>query len=107
MAVISEALLYGEAVGLDRKTVLDIFDAGAGNSMVLNAKREKLIKGDFSTHFSSALIYKDLHYLHELAKKLKKPLLTGSTIKEIFSLTLSDGSEHLDFSGVYEAIKRL
>ena len=107
MATIAEAVVFGEAVGLDKGKILDIFAAGAGNSMVLNAKREKLIKEDFSTHFSSALIYKDLHYLQDLAKTLRRPLFTGSAVKELFGMTLSEGIDDLDFSGVYEVLKNL
>ena len=105
MATIAEATVFGEAVGLDREKILDIFAAGAGNSMVLNAKREKLIKEDFSTHFSSTLIYKDLHFLQDLAKSLRRPLFTGSAVKELFGMTLSKDIDHLDFSGIYKVLK--
>jgi len=105
MATIAEATVFGEAVGLDKEKILDIFAAGAGNSMVLNAKREKLINEDFSTHFSSSLIYKDLHFLQDLAKSLKRPLFTGSIAKELFGMTLSRDIDHLDFSGVYKVLK--
>lgn len=105
MATIAEATVFGEAIGLDKEKILDIFAAGAGNSMVLNAKKEKLIKEDFSTHFSSSLIYKDLHFLQDLAKSLKRPLFTGSMVKELFGMTLSRGIDHLDFSGVYKVLK--
>jgi 3-hydroxyisobutyrate dehydrogenase len=107
MATIAEATVFGESVGLEKQTILDIFAAGAGNSMVLNAKREKLIKEDFSTHFSSALIYKDLHFLQDLAKSLRRPLFTGSAVKELFGMTLSKGIDNLDFSGVYKVLKEL
>ena len=40
--------------------------------MVLNAKREILLNSDFSPQFSAALIHKDLHYLQDLAKSLRK-----------------------------------
>jgi 3-hydroxyisobutyrate dehydrogenase len=73
--------------------------------MVLNAKREKLLHEDFSPHFSSSLIYKDLHYLQDLARTLKRPLFTGSTAKELFGMTLSKGMEALDFSGIYKIMK--
>lgn len=68
MASIAEALVFGEEIGLEKEKVLDILAAGAGNSGVLNAKREKLLQEDFSAQFSSALIYKDLHYMQDLAK---------------------------------------
>jgi 3-hydroxyisobutyrate dehydrogenase len=82
---------FGEAVGLDKAKVLDILATGAGDSGVLNAKKEKVAKEDFSVQFQSALIYKDLHYLEGLAFDLKRPLFTGSTVKELYGMTLSQG----------------
>jgi 3-hydroxyisobutyrate dehydrogenase len=105
MATIAEALAFGESAGIDKSRVLDILGAGAGNSMVLNAKKEKLLNEDFSTHFSSALIYKDLHYLQDLARFLKRPLFTGSTAKELFGMAFSKGMDTMDFSVIYRIMK--
>jgi 3-hydroxyisobutyrate dehydrogenase len=105
MATCAEAVSFGEEVGIDRETVVNILLAGAGNSAVLNGKKEKLVKEDFSTHFSSSLIYKDLHYLQDMAKSLKKPLFTGSMIKELYGMTYSEGIEKLDFSAIYKIFK--
>lgn len=107
MAAIAEAVVLGECAGLSREKVLEILASGAGNSMVLNAKREKLQNEDFSTHFSSALIYKDLHYLQDLARVLKRPLFMGSTAKELFALTFPKNLDALDFSVVYRVLKEL
>ncbi len=107
MATIAEALSYGEAVGLSREEVLDILASGAGNSMILTAKREKLMKEDFSTQFSASLIYKDLSYIQDLAKSLKKPLFTGSIAKELFAIALSKDMGDQDFSSIYKALKEI
>lgn len=107
MATCAEAVAYGEAVGLDRATVVDILLAGAGNSMVLNGKKAKLVNEDFSTHFSSSLIYKDLHYLQDLAKSLKRPLFTGSAVKELYGMTFAKGIEGEDFSAIYKLFRDL
>jgi 3-hydroxyisobutyrate dehydrogenase len=104
MATIAETVSLGESIGIDRVKVLDILAVGAGNSMVLNAKREKLINEDFSTHFSSALIYKDLHYLQDLARSLKRPLFTAGIVKELYGMTYSRNIENMDFSAVYKII---
>ena len=107
MATLAEAVAFGEKVGLDRSMILDILSAGAGNSLVLNAKKEKLMKEDFSTHFSSSLIYKDLHYLEDLARTLKRPVFTGSNAKELFAMTFSRKEDDLDFSAIYNVFKNL
>lgn len=75
--------------------------------MVLNAKRKKLLEEDFSTHFSAALIYKDLHYLEDLARTLSRPLFTGSSAKELFGLNFKDEKEKKDFSVIYDVLKQL
>jgi 3-hydroxyisobutyrate dehydrogenase len=105
MAVIAEATVLGERSGIQKETVLDILAAGAGNSGVMNAKKERILKEDFTTHFSAALIYKDLHYLQDLARALRVPLFTGAVTKEIFALTFRENKEPLDMSEVYEVIK--
>ncbi len=107
MATLAEAVVFGEDAGLDKATVLDILSSGAGNSAVLSAKRERLLKEDFSTHFSSALIYKDLHYLQDLARTLKRPLFTGSAAKELFGMAFSRNLDSLDFSAIYRIMKEL
>lgn len=106
MASIAEALSLAEKAGLDRATALEIFSKGAGNSAVLSAKKEKLQKEDFSAHYKTSLMVKDLKYLQELAEELKTPLFTASA-RELFMLAVSKGSGEEDFSAVYKAIKNL
>ena len=102
MAVIAESLGLGEKVGLDREKVLEILSVGGGNSLVLNAKKEKLLHEDFSTHFSNALIYKDLHLLQEMAYENRKALFTGAVAKELFALACQQGLDKEDFSSIYK-----
>ena len=106
MATCAEAVTFGEDAGLDRETVLNILLTGAGNSAVLAGKKEKLIKGDFSRQFSSSLIYKDLHYLEDLAFDMKKPMFIGSAVKELYGMTYPEGIEDEDFSAVYKVLKK-
>jgi 3-hydroxyisobutyrate dehydrogenase len=106
MATCAEAITFGEKAGLDRETILNILLTGAGNSAVLAGKKEKLIKGDFSRQFSSSLIYKDLHYLEDLAFDMKKPLYIGGVVKELYGMTYPERIEDEDFSAVYKILKK-
>jgi 3-hydroxyisobutyrate dehydrogenase len=106
MATIAEALAMAEDCGMAKEEVLDILSAGGGSSLVLNAKKTKLLQEDFSTHFSSALIYKDLHCLQDLAYEQKKTLFTGAVIKELFAKTFEQGIAQEDFSAIYKVFKR-
>lgn len=107
MAALGEALVLAEFVGIDKAKAIEIFSSGAGNSMVLNAKKEKLIKEDFSPHFSSAAIYKDLDYLQDYTGKIKAPLFIGSLVKELFGRSFRKGIEKEDFSSIYNLLKTL
>ena len=89
----------------EKATVLEILAAGAGASGVLSAKKDKLLQEDFSPQFQSALIYKDLHYLQDLAFQLKKPVFLASAVKEMYGLTYARGEEKLDFSALYRILK--
>jgi 3-hydroxyisobutyrate dehydrogenase len=106
MATIAEALAMAEDCGMAKEHVLDILSAGGGSSLVLSAKKNKLLQEDFSTHFSNALIYKDLHCLQDLAYEQKKTLFTGAVIKELFAKTFEQGIANEDFSAIYKVFKR-
>lgn len=106
MATIAEALSIGEEIGIEKKEILEILSVGGGNSLVLNAKKTKLLEEDFSTHFSSALIYKDLHCLQDLVYEHKKTLFTGAVIKELYARTFEEGIAQEDFSAIYKLFKK-
>jgi len=105
MATIAECLSLAEKSGLEKNKVLDILAVGGANSMVLNAKKEKLSKEDFTPHFSNKAIYKDLHTLEDLAYKLKTPIYTSKLPKELFAKTFEKNEENLDFSSIYNILK--
>lgn len=105
MVTLAEAIVFAEDTGIDKEKAIDILLSGAGNSMILNVKKQKLLQEDFTAHFSNELIYKDLDYLQDLAKSLKRPLFTGSIAKELYAITLSKGFESEDFSGIYRIFK--
>jgi len=106
MATLAETVAFGEKVGIDKATVLDILNVGGGQSLVLTAKKNKLLSEDFSPHFSNSLIYKDLHCLQDLAYEQQQPLFTGAVTKELFARAIAEGMESLDFSSIYKLFKR-
>jgi len=105
MATIAECTALGEACGIDKKELLEILGAGGGKSLVLAAKTQKLIDEDFSPHFSTSAITKDLHCLQDLAYSLNRPLYTASVTKELFSKMKMMGKGDEDFSSIYQLFK--
>lgn len=105
MATLAEATALGEQAGIPKKDILEILAVGGGSSLVLNAKKEKLLEEDFSTHFSCALIAKDLHCLLDLANNLQKPLFTGAITKQLYGRTFEEDIAQEDFSAIYKVFK--
>jgi 3-hydroxyisobutyrate dehydrogenase len=105
MATIAQAVAYGEAAGLPRSQVLDILAAGAGNSGVLNAKKEKLTREDWGTHFSVGLIHKDLRYLRDLVNAAHAPDALLGAVQDLFGRSMERYAD-CDFSAVYNIAKQ-
>ncbi|MEM4267203.1 MAG: NAD(P)-dependent oxidoreductase [Candidatus Woesearchaeota archaeon] len=100
MATIAEAVSIGEACGIQKQRVIEILTRGAGNSMVLSAKKDKILKNDFSPHFSVAAITKDLRYLQDMASSVKKRSIMAQAAEKIYSKAPSEE----DLSAVYKAV---
>ncbi len=105
MATIAECTALGEACDINKTTLLEILSVGGGQSLVLNAKKQKLIDEDFTPHFSNDAINKDLHTLQDLAYTLKRPLYTATAPKELFSKMKMLGKGKEDFSSIYSLFK--
>ena len=107
MVTLAEAIVLGENAGIEKGQILEILSSSAGNSALLNNKKEKLLKEDFSPHFSSAMMHKDLNYVEDLAKSLRQPLFTGLVSRELFSKAMPMKIGDLDFSAVYKILKEM
>ena len=105
LAGLADATAIAEASGIAREQALEILGAGPGNGVVLAAKRDKVLQGDFSPHFSVALLYKDLHYLQDLARTLRRPLFTAAVVKELFALSFAQGLEDRDVSVIFPLLR--
>lgn len=105
MATIAECTSLAEDCEIPKEKALDILGVGGGTSLVLNAKKQKLITEDFSAHFSNDAINKDLHCLQDLAYSMKKPLYSAAMPKELFSKMKMMGKGEEDFSSIYQLFK--
>ena len=105
MSTLAECTALAESCDIDKSQALDILGVGGGQSLVLNAKKQKLINEDFSAHFSNNAINKDLHLLQDLAYELKQPLFSAAIPKELYSKMKKLGKGEEDFSSIYQLFK--
>jgi len=106
MAVLGEAVALGEALGFERNELLEVLENGAGRSLVLSAKRAKMLAEDFSPHFSVKNMVKDLDYLADLAREARKPLPVISGVRELYRSALRRDPEK-DFLLVWQVLREL
>jgi len=105
MAVLGEALATAEAAGIDRAQALQVLGDGAGKSLVLDAKRQKLLDRDWSPHFSVAMIHKDLHCLQDLARELERPQHLAGVVKEQYARLVMKGRAREDIAAIYDVFR--
>lgn len=105
MISITEALAFAESSGLSKEAVLDILSQGAGGSIILNAKKNKLLEEDFSTHFSNALLFKDLSCALDMALDRGDLLFSADFARKLYGKTFEKNLENEDFSGIYKLFK--
>jgi len=107
LTVLCEAFIFAKKAGIDEKLALKVLENGAGKSMVLDAKKEKLLNEDYTTHFSVDLIHKDLTYALDVANKLGIPTVMTANSRELYNSTKANNMGNLDFSAVLEIFKKL
>ncbi len=60
MMGVCEGLAYGQAAGLDLRTVLSSIGSGAASSFLLNVMGDKILRGDYAPGFMVEHFVKDL-----------------------------------------------
>ncbi|ASJ07299.1 NAD(P)-dependent oxidoreductase [Thermococcus pacificus] len=105
MAALAEAIALGEKAGIPREELVEVLENGAGNSVVLKAKKEKILSEDYSTHFSIKNLVKDLSYAYDLALDANKTVPLNAVVRELYRVAFEKGLEELDFSAIYKIIR--
>jgi len=106
MASIAEGVALAEAAGIDKARALEILEVGAGNSLVLTAKKQKLLEEDYSVHFSAEAVHKDLSAAVDLARATGSSGETAAIAQHLFQRVLGEGRGTEDLAVIYDLLKR-
>lgn len=101
-AGLAEGLGLGKALGLDLKTLMEVFSQTGANSRVLVTDGEDMVNRDHSCFFSAAHAAKDSGIALGVAKTVKLDLPLASAAFKQFSKMVKLGLGELDKSGVAE-----
>jgi len=104
MVAFSEALVFGESLGITKQAMFDTLASSPVMAPFLNFKRKKLEQKEFSVEFPLQWMHKDLHLAAETAYETGAALPCANVTKEIFSLAMREGLGRQDFTAVYKVL---
>ena len=106
MVAFSEALAFGETMGMTRQAIFDTLASSPVTAPFLLFKRKKFEDGDFSVEFPLQWMHKDLHLAMETAYEAGVPLPATSVVKEIYGLAMRENLGEEDFIAVSKVVGR-
>ena len=98
---VTEALAFGEKLGLDMDRVIDVVSGGAAGNWFLEKRGPTMTRGTFAPGFKLALHHKDLAICLSMAANMQIDLpLTAATLDDYAAL-MADGFGDEDISALY------
>ena len=104
--LIAEALVLGEAYGLDRARMLDVMGASAAGSPFVKYKAAALLQDDYSATFTGYAMWKDLTMALAAAHEAHAPLPVTATIRELVEGCIGSGWGELDLMALLPRLRR-
>ena len=101
-----EAVVLGEANGLDRATMLEVMGASAVGSPFVKYKTAPLVARDYATTFSLANMHKDLQMALEAAERVGVPLPVTLRVDELVQACIAAGMAGTDLMGLLPHLQR-
>jgi 3-hydroxyisobutyrate dehydrogenase len=101
VAITSEAVVMGVKAGLDARVMIDVINSGSGRNTASEDKFPRcVLPRTFDVGFKAALAYKDVRLCVDEAEFLGAPMVVGSAVREMLSITLAAIGKDADFSEV-------
>ena len=94
--LIAEALVLGEAHGLDRARMLEVIGASAAGSPFVKYKTAALVQDDYTATFTAYAMWKDLSLALAAAHEARAPLPVTATIQQLVEGCLGSGWAEVD-----------
>ncbi len=102
---VTEALAFGEAMGLDLDKVIEVVGSGAAGNWFLSHRGPTMVKGIFEPGFKLELHHKDLEICRQMARPHALPVVE-STLADYAGL-MDQGHGGEDISALYRSKRAL
>jgi len=104
--VLAEGLAFAEGLGLELAPFLELLKASPAYSVAMDAKGEKMLKGDFSPQARVTQHRKDLAIILATAARFGQQLPLARVHAEVLDSLIAAGEGDLDCSAVITEIRR-
>jgi 3-hydroxyisobutyrate dehydrogenase len=104
--LIAEALVLGEAHGLDRARMLEVMGASAVGSPFVKYKTAALLQDDYSATFTGHAMAKDLAMALAAAHEANAPMPVTATIQQLMEGCIGSGWGDLDLMTLLPRLRR-
>ena len=104
--LLAEALVLGQANGLDREQMLEVIGASAVGSPLVKYKSAALAAEDYTSTFSARLMHKDLRLVVECANAADVPVPVTALVQQLLQGCIGSGVGELDFAVLIPRLAR-
>ena len=101
----AEALVLGTKAGVDPAIIVQVLSGGYAQSRVMDARGQRVIRGDFQPGFRGRFHFKDLNIIMKTGNDYGVPLPVSSLVHELFAAMLAAGRGDLDHTGVITVLE--
>ena len=106
LAISSEAMVMGAALGIDPGIMLDAINAGSGrNSATQDKFPRAILPRTFDFGFATGLAYKDVKLCVQEAEKLGVPMFVGAAVQELYHVTQATQGAGSDFTAICKVVE--
>jgi 3-hydroxyisobutyrate dehydrogenase-like beta-hydroxyacid dehydrogenase len=99
--LLGEALVVGEAAGVDRAKLVEVIRASVVGSRFVEYKTEPLLEDDYSATFTTSMMLKDVDLFLGLAAETGVTLPFAEQLRDLLGSAVERGYADLDFMALF------
>lgn len=107
LQVLSEAVVFLEAYGVDTSAALEVLGGGLAGSKVLEQKKQNMLTRSFDPGFRIELHDKDMGIVGSAAREAGVTVPVGALVAQLMGSAKAVGDGGLDHSGLLRGVERL
>jgi 3-hydroxyisobutyrate dehydrogenase-like beta-hydroxyacid dehydrogenase len=106
LAISSEAMVLGAKAGIDANVMVDVLNAGSGrNSATVDKIPNFVLPRTFDFGFAVGLSCKDIRLCLEEAERRGVPMVVGSAVREMLTITRARFGEDADLTSIARTVE--